>query len=147
MITRWEALESTIRTELVKAQEKHPLCFHRFYDTKSANTLLPQQPADFQACYLGKVCMLEAKFSQAHESLRNNFAGAVRANQLAAARIWTRAGAKYIVLFHSSLSGITECWDGIYLAECKSRGVKLSLDERRLYDSVELAVRLEIGYA
>jgi len=146
MITRWEALESAVRTELVKAQETYPLAFHRFYDTKSANTLLPQQPADFQACYLGKICMLEVKFSQAHESLRNNFAGAVRTNQLAAARVWTRAKARYIVLFYSSLSGIVECWDGLYLAECKSRGAKLSLDERRLYDSVELAIRREVGY-
>jgi len=147
MITRWEDLESAARTELVKAQESYPLCFHRFYDTKSANTILPQQPADFQACYLGKVCMLELKFSEAHESLRNNFAGAVRANQLASARVWTRAGARYIILFHSSLSGIVECWDGLYLAECKSKGVKLSLDQRRLYDSVEQAIQREVGYA
>ena len=146
MITRWENLETEIRAELVSAQETRPLVWHRFVDSKAAGNVVARQPADFLACYIGKTVLIEAKFSEAHESLRSCLAGAVKPHQLASARIWTRAGAKYIVLFHSKLSGISEVWDGLYLSECKSKGVKLSLDQRRVYDSVEQAIRREVGY-
>jgi len=147
MITRWEELEEAVRTELVRAQEIRPIAWHRLVDTKAAGNIVARQPSDFIACMGGKATLIEAKFSEAHDSLRSCFSNAVKSHQLASARIWTRAGARYVVLFHSSLSGITECWDGLYLAECKSRGAKLSFDDRRLHDSVELAIRREVGYA
>jgi hypothetical protein len=145
-INRWEDLEAAIRTELVAAQETNPLAWHRLVDSKAAGNVVARQPSDFLACYIGKTVLIEAKFSEAHESLRSCLAGAVKPHQLASARIWTRARARYVVLFHSKLSGITEVWDGLYLAECKSKGVKLSLDQRRIYDSVEQAIRREVGY-
>jgi hypothetical protein len=91
--------------------------------------------------------MLEAKFSEVHESLRSCFAGSVKSHQLASARIWTRAQASYLVIFYSKMSGLVEVWDGLYLADCRSRGERLSLDRRRTYHSVEEALRKEIGYA
>jgi hypothetical protein len=146
-ITRWEELEKAVQDELVLAQQCNPVAWHRFIDSKASGNIVARQPSDFVSCHQGNTVLIEAKFSEAHESLRNCFANAVKSHQLASARIWTRAGARYIVLFHSSLSGISECWNGLYLAECKSKGVKLSLDQRRLYDSVEQALAKEIGYA
>lgn len=145
-INRWEQLEAVIQAELVAVQAAKPLVWFRFYDTKSAGTFLPQQPADFQACFDGKATMIEAKFSEAHESLKCCFAGSVKSHQLASARIWARAGAKYIVIFYSKLSGLIEVWDGLYLSECRSRGERLSLDRRRTYDNLSTALAKEIGY-
>lgn len=147
MITRWEELEEAVRTELVRAQEIRPIAWHRLVDTKAAGNIVARQPSDFIACMGGKATLIEAKFSEAHDSLRSCFSDAVKAHQLASARIWTRAGADYIILFYSSLSGITEVWSGLYAAECRSRGKRLALDERKLYSSVEAALKKEIGYA
>jgi hypothetical protein len=147
LIKRWQDLEAAIQDELVAAQTEKPVAWLRFYDTKSAGDFLPQQPADFQACFMAKVFMIEAKFSEVHESLRSCFAGAVQAHQLASARIWTRAQAHYLVVFYSGLSGLVEVWDGLYLAECRSKGERLSLDRRRTYASVKEALAKEIGYA
>jgi len=147
LIKRWEGLEAAIQAELVEAQTSNRLAWFRFYDTKSAGSLLPQQPADFQACFLGKAIMIEAKFSEVHESLKSCFAGSVKSHQLASARIWTRAQAVYLVVFYSGLSGLVEVWDGLYLSECRSKGERLSLDRRRTYTSVAEALGKEIGYA
>lgn len=145
-ITSWEELEKAVQDELVLAQQCNPVAWHRLTDTKAAGNIVARQPSDFIACHLGNTVLIEAKFSEAHDSLRGCFSNAVKSHQLASARIWTRAKARYIVLFHSSLSGITEVWEGLYAAECRAKGAKLSLDERRLYDSVELAIRREVGY-
>lgn len=145
-ITRWEKLEQAIQEELVQAQMNNPFSFYRYYDTKSAGATIPIQPADFQTCHKGVTVLVEAKFSSVHESLRSCFAGSVKSHQLASARVWNRAGAGYIILFYSSLSGLTEVWDGLYAAEARSKGERLSLDKRRIYDSVELALRTELGY-
>lgn len=145
-ITRWEKLEQAIQEELVRAQMDRPLAYYRYFDTKSAGNIIPNQPADFQTCQRGVTVLIEAKFSSVHESLRSCFAGSVKGHQLASARIWTRAGAGYIVLFYSALSGLVEVWNGLYLAECRSKGEKLSLDRRRIYQTVEQAIRTELGY-
>lgn len=146
-ITRWEKLEQAIQDELTQAQMNYQLACYRYYDTKSAGNVIPNQPADFQTCYKGKTILVEAKFSSVHESLRSCFAGSVKSHQLASARIWNRAGAGYIFLFYSSLSGLVEVWDGLYCAEARSKGERLSLDKRRVYESVELAIRTELRYS
>ena len=145
-ITRWEKLEQAIHEELVKAQMNLPLACHRYYDTKSAGNIIPKQPGDFQTCVRGVTVLVEAKFSSVHKSLRSCFAGSVPGHQLASARIWTRAGAGYIILFYSAMSGLVEIWDGAYLFDCRSKGERLNLDKRRIYDSVEQALRTELGY-
>lgn len=146
-VPNWQALESAVRVELANAQETRPLVYHRFLDTKAAGNMVSPQPADFIACFRGNSTLIEVKFSQAHESLKSCFSGSVRAGQLASARIWVRAGAKYVFLFYSKLGGIVEIWDGIYAAECRSKGVPLALEQRRLYGSVEQAVQREVGYS
>lgn len=146
-ITRWEKLEQAIQEELVRAQMDRPIAYYRYYDTKSAGAIIPNQPADFQTCQRGVTILIEAKFSSVHESLRSCFAGSVKGHQLASARIWTRAGAGYIILFYSALSGLVEVWDGRYCSECRAKGERLSLDRRRTYPSVEQALRTELGYS
>lgn len=124
-ITRWERLEEAIQEHCKARMVHYGVLIHRFYDTKAARTLLPAQPADFLILpQTGKTIFLEAKFSEAHESLRGCFRGAMKAHQLASARLVHRAKRDYRVLFYSGLSGLTELWDGLYLAEQWAAGEK-----------------------
>lgn len=130
-ITRWQSLETAIHDHCKARMMHYGVLIHRFYDTKAARTFLPAQPADFLVLpQTGKVIFLEAKFSEGHESLRECFAGAVKAQQLASARLVHRAKQEYKVLFYSGLSGLVELWDGLYLAEQRSAGERLNCNFR-----------------
>jgi hypothetical protein len=144
----WVALEDEVESVLKALQRLHPVAYLRLYDSKSAGNLIPAQPSDFIASHKGtsgtKLLFIEAKFSEVHESLYSCFSNNVGAGQLASARIWTRAGAYYIFLFYSNVSGLVEVWEGVHCAECRSSGSRLNKKYRRNYQTIEQAVRAEL---
>jgi hypothetical protein len=128
LITHWKKLEDSIQDHAKERMAHYGVFLHRFYDTRTAGTLMPQQPADFLVLpQTGRTIFLEAKFSEAHDSLCQCFSDAVKSHQLASARLVTRAKADYRVLFYSGLSGLVELWDGLYLAEQRAQGKRLKL--------------------
>jgi len=141
-IDHWKKLEDATQEVLEGIQRKEKLTYERFYDTRSAGNYLPQQKSDFHVCYEGRAVYIECKFSEKHESLRGCFSANVSPEQLASARLVNRAGGKYWFLFYSPLSYKFELWDGYYCA-CKMG--PLHLKERRLFDTLEQAVRAAIA--
>ncbi|NCC34978.1 MAG: hypothetical protein EOM24_23655 [Chloroflexia bacterium] len=141
MIKTWKALEDEIWSSLQDYQRHLHLLAHRFWDSRTAGNLMPDQPADFMAIHTreGKtrVIFIEAKFSEVHDSLRACFAGSVRPNQLASARLARRAGAQYLFVFYSQVVNRFEVWDGQYCAERRALGKPLELPCRTLCDSLE----------
>ncbi len=147
-IKHWAELEDAIEEILSELQKKKKLAYLRLYDTKSAGDYLPQQPADFLITYSGFTTLLEAKFSEVHDSLAQCFSNAAKPNQTASAHIWSRAGAKYFFLFYPKLSnGKVELWDGAYCAHCRANGRRLDRNRRQVRDSVEEAIKTAISLA
>lgn len=136
MVQSWQDLEASIQAWLKDAQRTTKLAYHRFYDTKSAGNAMPAQPADFFLVVGGAPLLIEAKYSAVHESLRSCFSNSVKGHQLASARIWSRAGARYLILFYSKMASHVEVWDGPYCATQRALGNPLSLLERNIYPSV-----------
>jgi hypothetical protein len=130
-INTWKSLEDEVYAHGKERMRHHGVFIHRFSDTRSAGNYIQSQPSDFLVlAQTGRAVFLEAKFSEAHESLRSCFAGSVSAQQLASARLVSRAGQDYRVLFFAKVSQSAELWDGTYLAECRSQGVRLDLAKR-----------------
>ena len=146
MIGSWQDLEAEVEKHLKEHQRLSKLAYHRFFDSKSAGSLLPAQPADFLVTYHGATLLIEAKFSGVHDSLRAAFSGAVKAHQLASARIWTRAGAGYFLLFYSAPANSFEVWEGLYCAERRSVGKPLELVKRRVFASLPKALGDMLGH-
>lgn len=135
-INTWKRLEDAILDHGRERMRHYSVFIHRFSDTRSAGNYIPEQPSDFLVLpQMGRTLFLEAKFSEAHESLRSCFAGSVKAQQLASARLVHRAGRDYRVLFFANTSQSMEIWDGLYLAECRSQGIRLDLAKRLVVGS------------
>jgi hypothetical protein len=145
-IASWKDLEGKIQEVLVEAQKTKHIAWHRFSDTRSAGNYLSDQPSDFLAGRAGTALFIEAKFSEVHDTLRSCFAGAVTDGQIASARIWERAGFKYIVLFYSLPAKQVEIWRGSNIIAARRGGTPLSLAARTIYQSVEEALASEVGY-
>lgn len=143
-VDEWVSLENEIEAVLKGLQRTSPVAYQRFYDTKSAGNALPSQPADFLAAYKGKSVFIEAKFSEVHTSLYSCFSDNVPPQQLASARIWGRAGVKYIFLFYSSVNYAVEVWDGVSCADARTRGARLNKSLKRNYPTIEQAIRAEL---
>ena len=142
-ITDWHGLETEIATYFKALQRAYPIFFHRFADSRAAGNLIGDQPSDFLVAAKGQgMTLLEAKFSEVHDTLRSCFSGAVTANQLASARLAHRAGQRYLILFYSSCAGQFELWPGDYCAGQRSLGQPLKLD-RRIIVSGEIGPVLE----
>jgi hypothetical protein len=113
--------EEGFRLYLKGLMQKGPAAFHRFYDTKSAGAYMPEQPADFLACFKGRAHLFELKSSDVH----NSFAACrksidlLQEGQAANLRLWARAGAKVHLLFWQQRSGLIELWDGVAAAEAR----------------------------
>lgn len=146
VINTWQAFEAAIRKELEEKKRGSRLAYHRFYDTKSAQGVLPAQPADFLVTFSGTPSLIEAKHSQVHDSLRSCFSSAVDVQQLASARVWTRARAGYFIFFYSLPSKNIEVWDGLYCADRRSLGKPLELVKRKIYGTVKEALETTLGY-
>ena len=128
----WQDLESAVQDELEYLQRIGPTMFQRFYDSKSAGNLMPKQPADFGVLHKGHWAYLEVKHSKKSETLKSVFASAVRANQLASARLAARAGGSYFILFASLVDEQYELWDGAYCATRRMESKQLQLQQRLL---------------
>jgi hypothetical protein len=143
VINNWKDLEDEVADYLRALQKHYPIFFHRFPDSRAAGNLIADQPSDFLVASKGHgLTLLEAKFSEVHDTLRSCFAGAVSAGQLASARLAYRAGQRYLILFHSSCAKRFELWPGDYCAGQRGLGQALKLD-RRIVVGPELGPILE----
>jgi hypothetical protein len=131
-IGSWKQLEERVYQHGRERMTHYGVFIHRFLDTRAAGSFVSPQPSDFLVLPQagGRALFLETKYSEAHDTLRQCFSNAVSGQQLASARLVTRAKADYRVLFYSGLSGLCELWDGMYLAECRSSGTRLNLSAR-----------------
>ena len=145
MVQSWQDLEASIQAWLKDRQRTTKLAYHRFYDTKSAGNAMPAQPADFLIVMGGDPLLIEAKYSAVHDSLRSCFSNSVKGHQLASARVWNRAGARYKLLFYTKSCNQVEVWDGLYCATQRAAGKPLSLAERTIYPSVSEALEALIS--
>jgi hypothetical protein len=124
-VPEWKKLEEGVAEYYRKLAETEPIIYHRFYDTKaSVNMFLPAQPGDHLVVKDGKAIVIETKHSVKHLSLVACFKSAVSPEQLAFARLWTRAGAAYWFLFKGT-SGV-ELWSGSLLYQHHVKGTKLN---------------------
>lgn len=133
-------LEKAVQEQLELMQRRTPSFWHRFYDTKSAGAFLPKQPSDFLLIHNGRSFFIEAKFSEVHESLRQCFSNAVTDDQLAAARMVTRAKGTYVLLFYSGVSKLAELWPGLYCYGRRNISKPLEYPNRIVCESIGLAV-------
>jgi hypothetical protein len=139
-ISTWQELEDrTLQALKVRASTAPVMC-GRFSDSKAAGNLIASQPSDFWVLNKGNLVFIETKFSEAAESLKSVFGSAVPDHQLASARLSRRAGGMYWFLFHSSLSGIFELWDGAYLATARKHRERLNLLRRVICTSLDDAI-------
>jgi hypothetical protein len=130
-IKTWKKLEEAIESYCRRQMSHYSIYFHRFSDTRAARNFVAAQPSDFLILpQSGRAVFLEAKFSEGHDSLRQCFAAAVDAQQLASARLVARAKRDYRVLFYSRPADTFELWDGLYLADMKASGGRLDLTRR-----------------
>ena len=132
-IKNWRDFEAQVYAHGQSLMRHYGVFIHRFSDSRAAGNLVAQQPADFLVLgHTGRPTLLELKFSEAHESLRQCFSAMVKPHQLASARLVSRARGEYQVLFYSKPAQQLEMWDGLYLAECKAAGQVLELNRRLL---------------
>lgn len=120
-IQHWKELEQETNDYLENRQSTERFFFHRFYDTASAGHYIPPSPSDFLVVAQGQATFLECKFSKVHESLVSCFSRHVRDEQIGYMLLTTRAGARYCVIFYSSVSKTFEAWDGGYLVTVKEK--------------------------
>lgn len=117
---RGKDFEEDTRQALEYAVRKTKTAYIRLYDTHSAGSFLPAQPCDFMACHDGTTILIECKASEKHSSLADNrrvLTSNLSDNQMAHARLWTRAGGRYLILFLSVEQGKVEVWDGNRVAD------------------------------
>lgn len=136
-IPAWKKLENDVAGYFKTRMEKEPLFYHRFYDTNSANSFLPAQPGDHQVIKGGHTVVIETKYSAIHVSLVSCFASVFKdSSQLTFARLLSRAGADYWVVFQGS--GGYELWDGNLLFKKKVKAGRLSrLEAAKLSPTIE----------
>lgn len=123
---KWKKLEEDVAELFRQRMELEPLVYHRFYDTHSAGSLLPEQPADHLVIWRGLPILIETKYSSRFASLASCFGEMVKDGQIASARIWGRAGAYSLFLFQGTEH--YELWNGDYLALCRVNGDRLHKD-------------------
>lgn len=88
-----KVLEKALQDALADYQKRHRAKWHRFYDTHSARSILPQQPGDFMLLVPGASILIEAKSTDDGtpllDMIRSSKSGRT---QIAEHRIWHRAG-------------------------------------------------------
>lgn len=121
---QWKQFEDDVQKYFKKRMEVDPIVYHRFYDTHSAGSFLPSQPADHLVQTPGHTVLVETKYSEVHNSLRSCFSSMVDDTQIAHMRIWMRAGAVGLIAFKGKV-GI-EVWEGGHCAYCRLNGLRLN---------------------
>lgn len=122
----WKKFEEGVEAYFKARMEHEPIVYHRFYDTHSAGSFLPNQPGDHYIKTLTHSILLETKHSEVHASLRSCFSNMVEDSQIAHMRVWMRAGSLTLVLFKGT-NGL-ELWDGGHCAHCRLHGRRLDSD-------------------
>lgn len=111
--------EAEVQKCLETLQQKQSATYQRLYDTASAGSFMPKQPGDFIVVYQGIPFLLEVKSSTRYQSLTDG--GAMRSlikdHQIAAQRVWHRAGAAGGFIFLGADKESVEFWDGFRVAE------------------------------
>ncbi|WP_422451962.1 hypothetical protein [Endozoicomonas sp. ALC066] len=111
--------EGEIQKSLDHLQRKHKSTYQRLYDTTSAAGFMPKMPGDFICVYRGIPFLLEVKASSKYQSLSDG--GAMRSlikdHQIAAQRVWHRAGAAGGFIFLGADRKSVEFWEGVRVAE------------------------------
>lgn len=128
-------------------RNRHPMNYHRFYDTKSAGSYLPEQPGDHFVTWAGKTFLIEAKLSTVHRSLASPKAlsSGMSSGQAMSQILWRRAGAYAVVIFKDHTNGFVEIWPGAYVGSIRT-SLRARLDELmcwRRFHVEHLAVNLQ----
>mgnify|MGYP005615387511 FL=1 len=113
---------------------KFPMNYHRFYDTKSAGSYLPEQPGDHFVTWAGKTFLIEAKLSTVHRSLASPKAlsSGMSNGQAMSQILWSRAGAHAVVIFKDHANGFVEIWPGAYVGGIRN-ALRARLDELKCW--------------
>ena len=113
---------------------KFPMNYHRFYDTKSAGSYLPEQPGDHFVTWAGKTFLIEAKLSTVHRSLASPKAlsSGMSNGQAMSQILWSRAGAHAVVIFKDHANGFVEIWPGAYVGGVRNE-LRARLDELKCW--------------
>ena len=113
---------------------KFPMNYHRFYDTKSAGSYLPEQPGDHFVTWAGKPFLIEAKLSTVHRSLASPKAlsSGMSNGQAMSQILWSRAGAHAVVIFKDHANGFVEIWPGAYVGGVRN-ALRARLDELKCW--------------
>lgn len=112
-LPKWKQLEEDVTNLMRGRAEKEPMIYHRFYDTAAAGAFLPAQPGDHLVIRKGVPIVIETKFSSRYVSLVSIFSKVPTDQQLAFARLWSRALAYYLIVFQGTAG--YELWDGEFL--------------------------------
>lgn len=130
-----KSFENKVRDALTELRRTGTYHFIRLYDTTSASqqeqvNYLPEQPGDFVLTFPGAACLIEAKSSEVHSSLRSCVSSHVSTGQAANHRLWQRSGNPSVFLFYDMQSKQVECWDGMVVAVAKSSSKPLPADSQ-----------------
>lgn len=126
--------QSDLETVFKAFRAKYPMNYHRFYDTKSAGSFLPEQPGDHFVMWAGKTFLIEAKLSTVHRSLASPGALSSRMTngQAMSQILWRRAGAYGVVIFKDHANGFVEIWPGAYVGTIRN-ALRARLDELKCW--------------
>lgn len=102
---RWQAA-------IGEASQASPVFYHRFYDTRSASSYLPAQPADHLLLLNGHGILLEDKSTEVWETAEAAYRNDLfDGRQLAKHRIWRlRGGSTFTTVYYQSID-TAELWD------------------------------------
>lgn len=121
--------EEDVRLALKGITNHHKAMFHRLYDTRSAGTYLPDQPADFFFMFCGNFYLIECKSSAKYRTLSSALSSVMEVKQAALPRMWVRAGAASLILFLDQEGQEVEIWDGSLVHEIRvAPGKRLPAD-------------------
>jgi hypothetical protein len=142
---RWKKFEDAVAHELKCLSAKRPLVVHRFYDTRSAGSFLPNQPGDFLVIRSGEAFLLELKSSAVHTSLRSCLSETVSPQQIGHHKMWARAGAYCWFLFLGA-DGNLELWSSRVCITARGEGKPLKKNEvYGTYPSIHLLLEDLLG--
>ena len=120
--------EDEIKGAFKSIQSSTPFYWHQFPDSKAARGMIASQPSDFLVKGLDlPVMLLEAKASVKKKSLASCAKSAILPAQIGHHKKFQRAGGKTLFIFYCELENRVELWDGQYVTDCISDGVRMNV--------------------
>jgi hypothetical protein len=138
----WKWFEKRVGETLKELQSAHRMRAYRLYDSATARTFIPAQPADYFVGCGGRCFLLEVKTSEEHDSLSGNLAGLMSTHQAGELRLWERSGNPSLVVFYSKPARIVEIWGGNHVAEHRAQGVRLNREAAKTCSIDEFPMHL-----